>query len=363
MIKFFENNIYSGKKVLVTGHTGFKGSWLSLWLKEFGAEVFGLSKDIPTDPSHFKLLNIEKDISHHIFDIKDRDQLNLLIEKVAPDFIFHLAAQPLVKQSYVDPHETISTNVMGLNNLLDALRNLKKKCAAVLITSDKCYDNIEIERGYHEEDILGGKDPYSASKGAAELVFKGYYHSFFKNQSDIRIATARAGNVIGGGDWGNYRIIPDCIRAWNNDQNVKIRNPDSTRPWQHVLEPLSGYLQLGHCLWEDTNFNGESYNFGPREGENYSVIELIKKISFRYFDNPFSKYETNCESSFHEASLLSLDCRKAKTELNWSQTLTFDKTCKFTADWYKLYHLDNCYEFSVSQINEFINIVKLKNSK
>ena len=361
MIKFFDNNIYSGKKVIVTGHTGFKGSWLSLWLKEFGAEVFGLSKDIPTDPSHFKLLNIEKDISHHIFDIRDRDQLSSLIEKVAPDFIFHLAAQPLVKQSYVDPYETISTNVMGLNNLLDALRNLNKKCATVLITSDKCYDNIEIERGYHEEDILGGKDPYSASKGAAELVFKGYYHSFFKKQSDIRIATARAGNVIGGGDWGNHRIIPDCIRAWNNDQNVKIRNPDSTRPWQHVLEPLSGYLQLGHCLWEDKNFNGESYNFGPKEEENYSVIELIKKISFRYFDNPYSKYETNCESSFHEASLLSLDCRKAKTELNWSQTLTFDKTCKLTADWYKLYHLDNCYKFSVSQINEFINIAKLKN--
>ena len=360
MIQFFDNNIYSGKKVLVTGHTGFKGSWLSLWLKELGAEVFGLSKDIPTNPSHFKLLNIKKDIGHHIFDIRDKDKLCSLIQKVAPDFVFHLAAQPLVKQSYKNPSETISTNVMGINNLLDALRNLNKKCATVLITSDKCYDNIEVERGYHEEDILGGKDPYSASKGAAELVFKGYYHSFFKDQSDIRIATARAGNVIGGGDWGNNRIIPDCIRAWNNDQNVIIRNPDSTRPWQHVLEPLSGYLQLGLCLWQDKTFNGKSYNFGPRGEENYSVVELIKKISSRYFDNPYPKYETKSESSFHEASLLSLDCRKAKSELNWSQTLTFDKTCNYTADWYKLYHHKNCYKFSVSQINEFINLAKLK---
>ncbi len=353
-------NIYRGKTVLVTGHTGFKGSWLILWLKELGANVIGISKDIPTEPSHFQLLELENDIHHNIFDVTEKDLLQASIISHSPDFIFHLAAQPLVNESYRNPSETFSANIMGVNNVLDSLRFLDKKCACVIITSDKCYDNIEIERGYNEDDNLGGKDPYSASKGAAELVFKGYYHSFFKNQSLIRIATARAGNVIGGGDWASNRIVPDCIRAWENGENVMIRNPNATRPWQHVLEPLSGYLHLGYTLWTDSKYNGESYNFGPNEGESYSVVKLIDNMSMAFFNGNDPRFEIEEEGSFHEASLLALDCKKAETDLNWSQTLSFEETCDLTSGWYKNYHLTQCKELSISQITSFIRIAKSK---
>jgi len=351
-------NIYKCKTVLVTGHTGFKGSWLTLWLKELGANVIGISKDIPTIPSHFQLLELEKDINHIILDLTNKESLQSSIKSISPDFIFHLAAQPLVNESYKNPTETFLTNVMGVNNILDSVRVLNKQCACIIITSDKCYDNIEIKRGYRENDILGGKDPYSASKGAAELVFKGYFHSFYKDQSLIRVATARAGNVIGGGDWAKNRIVPDCIRAWEKGKNVSVRNPNATRPWQHVLEPLSGYLHLGYSLWTDSKFNGESYNFGPNEGESNSVQNLIENMGHAYFNGNESNYNIDKHESFHEASLLALDCKKAKSELGWSQTLSYDELCSLTADWYKYYKSQICKTLTKSQIDIFTKLAK-----
>jgi len=356
-------NIYKGKTVLVTGHTGFKGSWLILWLKHLGANVVGISKDIPTVPSHFQLSELEKNIQHHFIDVTEKDLLQSFIESISPDFIFHLAAQPLVNESYRNPSETFLTNVMGVNNILDSVRSLEKKCTCIIVTSDKCYDNIEIERGYHENDSLGGKDPYSASKGAAELVFKGYFHSFYKDQSLIRVATARAGNVIGGGDWATNRIVPDCVRAWENGENVIVRNPNATRPWQHVLEPLSGYLHLGYSLWTDSKFNGESFNFGPNKGESYSVMNLIENMGHAYFNGNESKYKIEERDTFHEASLLALDCKKAKSDLNWSQTLSFDETCDLTATWYKNYNLTECKNLSISQITSFTNLAKSRGNQ
>lgn len=354
------NNIYNGKTVLVTGHTGFKGSWLTSWLKKLGADVFGISKDIPTKPSHFELANLKRDISHHILDIRDSEKFSQVVAKISPDFIFHLAAQPLVKYSYDNPTETFSTNVMGMSHVLEGIRLLKNKCVGVLITSDKCYDNIEISRGYHENDTLGGKDPYSASKSAAELVFKGYFHSYFKNQSMKRIATARAGNVIGGGDWAQDRIIPDCFQAWENNQNVMLRNPNSTRPWQHVLEPLSGYLQLGSYLWQGDSLNGQSYNFGPKDGENYSVLQLIKSICSTFFDGSDNHFEIANESEFHEASLLALDCKKAEKDLFWNQTLSIEETCDFTSSWYQEYQSQNEQIISSKQIDKYVEIAQKK---
>ena len=351
-------NIYKGKTVLVTGHTGFKGSWLTLWLKELGANVIGISKDIPTIPSHFQLLELEKDINHIILDVTNKELLQSSISSYSPDFIFHLAAQPLVNESYKNPTDTFLTNVMGVNNVLESVRLLNKQCACIIVTSDKCYDNIDIKRGYRENDILGGKDPYSASKGAAELVFKGYFHSFFKNQTLSRVVTARAGNVIGGGDWAKNRIIPDCIRAWESGENVQIRNPNATRPWQHVLEPLSGYLHLGYLLWTDSKYNGESYNFGPNAGESSSVVKLIDKMSHAFYNGGKIKYDIIDDESFHEASLLALDCNKAKSELGWSQTLSYDELCALTADWYKNYKSQICKTLTITQINTFTMLAK-----
>ena len=238
------NNIFRGKKIIVTGNTGFKGSWLSLWLYSLGAKVTGISKDIPSNPSLFEELDLAKKTEHHFENICDALKMKEIFTAVQPDFVFHLAAQPIVSVSYDDPLETFRTNTIGTANILEALRFVSSPCSAVIITSDKCYDNVEWIWGYREQDALGGKDPYSASKGAAELVIKTYFHSYFKKaDSKIKLASIRAGNVIGGGDWALNRIVPDCFRSWNDGKPVKIRNPESTRPWQHVLEPLSGYLR------------------------------------------------------------------------------------------------------------------------
>jgi CDP-glucose 4,6-dehydratase len=347
------NHIYENKKVLITGHTGFKGSWLTYWLKQLGAKITGFSKDIPTDPSLFEVLMLEKEINHIVGDVRDHVTLLNTVQTIKPDYIFHLAAQPLVGNSYDNPSGTMTTNIIGVNNILDAVRVLGKKCTAVVITSDKCYDNLELERGYHENDILGGKDPYSASKGAAELVVKGYYHSFFKNQDLIRVATARAGNVIGGGDWAKDRIIPDCIRSWENEKKVKIRNPHSTRPWQHVLEPLSGYLLLGQQLSENNDFNGKSYNFGPPDQNDHTVLELIEQIVKQYDEDNKMAYEIIDQSSFHEAGLLKLDCTKAKQQLSWETNLNFEQTSYFTAKWYSDYKSVNVHNLTSKQIENY----------
>jgi CDP-glucose 4,6-dehydratase len=347
------NNTYDGKNVFITGHTGFKGSWLSCWLTQLGANVTGYSLDIPTVPSLFELLRLEKEINHIVGDVRDHDTLLNTVRTIKPDYIFHLAAQSLVGNSYDNPSGTMTTNIIGVNNILDAARVVGKKCTVVIITSDKCYDNLELERGYHENDILGGKDPYSASKGAAELVVNGYYHSFFKTQDLIRVATARAGNVIGGGDWAKDRIIPDCIRAWEKEEKVKIRNPHSTRPWQHVLEPLSGYLHLGQQLSENNDLNGKSFNFGPPVQNDHTVLELIEQIAKQYYEGNKMAYEIIDQSSFHEAGLLKLDCTKVKQQLSWEANLNFEQTAYFTAKWYSNYESIDVHDLTSKQIENY----------
>ncbi len=267
--------IFSGSKVLITGHTGFKGSWLSLWLSGLGANVTGVSLDIPTEPSHFLSGSINEMLAKDLrLDIRDSAAMKDLIKVLQPDFVFHLAAQPIVRRSYADPVESWQTNTLGTVNILQALRGLEKACTAVFITSDKCYDNVEWEWGYRETDALGGPDPYSASKGAAELAIRSYVRSYFPADGNIRIGVGRAGNVIGGGDWALDRIVPDCVRAWSRGENVELRNPAATRPWQHVLEPLSGYLNLALALKKDNKLHGEPFNFGPPAQQNHSVGEL-----------------------------------------------------------------------------------------
>ena len=301
--------IFKNKKILISGNTGFKGSWLTIWLNLLGAELYGISKDIPTQPSLFKEAKLDNLIENNIVDVRDLKKVSSIINNIKPDFIFHLAAQPLVSFSYSKPALTWETNVMGTVNILESLRQLNKKCVGIIITSDKCYENQEWEWGYRESDRLGGSDPYSASKGSAELVFKSYYESFYsKNEfSQIRIASARAGNVIGGGDWAKNRIVPDCIRAWSEKKSVFIKSPNSTRPFQHVLEPLNGYLSLAKSLALDISLSGQSFNFGPNSDSNYKVIDLVNELSKSW---PGSKWETDSLNSktFHESKLLKLNC-------------------------------------------------------
>ena len=354
------NEVFKNKKVLITGHTGFKGSWLTLWLNTLGAKVIGYSIDVPTRISLFNTLSLENVIDHNLGDVRNISSFKKIVLKHKPDFIFHLAAQPLVKKSYINPTETMTTNILGVNNILDIMRSYDKKCSLVIITSDKCYDNLELKRGYHENDILGGKDPYSASKGAAELVFKGYFNSFFKDNPIIRIATARAGNVIGGGDWAEDRIVPDCIRAWQKNNTVKIRYPNSTRPWQHVLEPLSGYLILASKLYQSKKFSGESFNFGPDTISDYTVVNLIDELQATFFHGDIfanQPYIADEDPTFHEAGLLKLDCKKSNKDLDWIPTLNFKETAYFTAFWYREYKRMDPMSITMDQIDNFTDLL------
>lgn len=326
-------NVYQGKRVLITGHTGFKGTWLTNWLSLLGAEIMGISDCIPTIPSMFEVLDLEPRIHHRIIDVRDTVALTREIVEFRPDYVFHLAAQAIVSTSYADPLGTISTNVLGTANVLEALRLLNHPCSAVIVTSDKCYENVEWEWGYRETDDLGGKDIYSASKGAAEVVFHAYFHSFLKHRPGVRIASARAGNVIGGGDWAKDRIIADAVRSWNSGQPVQIRSPDATRPWQHVLEPLSGYLWLGAKLSLNENLNGESFNFGPRAEQNRRVIDLIEDV-FGYWNKDFECFQITDNIPFHEAGLLKLNCDKALFHLRWEPTLYYAECVKLVGEWY-----------------------------
>lgn len=352
-------DIYKDKKVLITGNTGFKGTWLTIWLKKLGAEVIGISKDIPTEPSMFKTLRLAEKIEHHFIDVRHLTMIKEIVNNIKPDFVFHLAAQPIVADSYSDPVETITTNVQGTMNVLEVLREMKNKCTAVIITSDKCYDNVEWVWGYKETDRLGGKDIYSGSKAAAEMIFKSYYYSFFKNRPDnkVRIVSVRAGNVIGGGDWAKFRIVPDCIRAWSEGRDVEVRNPESTRPWQHVLEPLSGYLSVGQQLDENENFNGESYNFGPDSDTNKTVKELLVDLSKTWSYDIVPAVFSGTNSGFHEARLLKLNCDKSLFHLKWIPTLDFRSIIEFTGSWYYNFYKEqiNMYDFTINQIAEFEN--------
>jgi CDP-glucose 4,6-dehydratase len=352
---------FSGKKILVTGNTGFKGSWLSIWLKQLGANVYGVSFDIPSAPSHFSVTNLSTQIENHNLDIRDADSIAKLVQKIQPDFVFHLAAQALVRPSYEDPLGTITTNAIGTANVLDALRSLDKPVVAIMITSDKAYDNVEWVWGYRETDRLGGKDPYSASKGMAELVIRTYVESFFSSSdSNVSVGITRAGNVIGGGDWAVDRIVPDCMHAWALSQTVDIRSPQATRPWQHVLEPLSGYLVLAAELAKENQFHGEAYNFGPSSNQNYPVSELIDEMA-KYWDHVRWNDVSVSKDHLHEAGLLKLNCDKALFDLDWRPSMQFSDTVKMTVEWYKHYYQNtnqSMFDFTVSQIDEYTKIAK-----
>ena len=359
----FGNN-YKNKKILITGNTGFKGSWLSIWLLKLGAKVYGISKDIPTEPSMFEELGLKTKIAHYEEDVRELESVKRIIEEVKPDFVFHLAAQPLVSVSYSNPVETISTNVLGTTNILEALKESNHNCIAVIITSDKCYNNVEWVWGYKETDTLGGKDIYSGSKGAAELIFKSYYNSFFKkDESNVKLASTRAGNVIGGGDWAKDRIVPDCMQAWSNNEVVEIRSPNSTRPWQHVLEPLSGYLTLGQQLYKGKNLNGESFNFGPLSQYTHTVEKLLQDLSKYWNHQDISKaYKITDNIKFHEAGLLKLNCDKALFDLKWLPSLNYDQLIDFTGSWYYNFYREqnNMFDFTLNQINRYEEIATEK---
>lgn len=349
------NNIYSGKKVLITGHTGFKGSWLSIWLKELGAEVYGYALEPKSDEDNFVRCGLENHIKHKIGDIRDIESLKSYFHNIQPDFAFHLAAQPLVLYSYENPVETFEVNMMGTVNFFEAVRATPSVKAAINVTTDKCYENKEWVYGYRETDPMGGNDPYSASKGCSELITNSYLRSFFSDESvSCFIASARAGNVIGGGDWADNRILPDYFRAKKKQIQMELRNPHATRPWQHVLEPLSGYLLLAAKLYEKKSEFTGAWNFGPEDLRNYSVLELVQEMnklsgeySFIISDNIFNH---------HEASLLKLDISKAVSKLNWKPVLNFEETVKFTYDGYfDDINSTNLYKSRCDQINLYID--------
>ena len=352
MKKFFKN-----KTVIVTGHTGFKGSWLTLILIHLGAKVIGISNNIPTKPSFFQSLKLNKKIKDLRADIRDLTKVKKILKKYQPDYIFHLAAQSLVNRSFREPSNTFTTNIVGTLNILESLRSLKKKCVSVIITSDKSYKNFEIQRGYIEDDILGGEDPYSASKGSAELVIQSYCKSFF-NKDKKRIGVARAGNVIGGGDWSKDRLVPDCVKSWSKNKKAILRNPSSTRPWQHVLEAVFGYLTLSIKLKKNIKLHGEAFNFGPNNKINKNVLELVKEMKKTW--NAVSWKIIKAAKDEKESKLLKLNSNKAKEKLKWQTTLNFRETIKMTIDWYKNFYdkKNDNYNFSINQISNYLQFKK-----
>lgn len=349
---------YRGRRVLITGHTGFKGSWLALWLTSLGAEVAGFSVDVPTTPSNFDLLGLEGRIRHYIGDIRDRSRLAEVIDEFRPEVVFHLAAQALVRRSYADPAGTFETNTMGMVNVLECIRTRAWIEVAVLITSDKAYRNDEWCWGYREIDPLGGHDPYSGSKSCADLIAQSYFHSFLR-EGATRVAITRAGNVIGGGDWADDRIVPDCVRAWSKSESVTVRSPLATRPWQHVLEPLSGYLSLGADLMQDARLSGEAFNFGPDARVNQTVQELLDAMKLRWPGASWTVPE-GFEKGGEEALLLKLSCDKALHYLKWSAVLQFDETVAFTVDWYRawLEGKADLYQYASRQIDAYCQLAK-----
>ncbi len=352
-MKLFKSTFYK-KKIIVTGHTGFKGSWLALWLKLLGAKVLGISLGVPTKPSNFITQNLKKLIIHKNIDIRDRKKLEKIFLNFQPDFVFHLAAQSLVKKSYDDPIYTFETNSLGTLNILSSLKKLKKKCVAIIITSDKSYKNLELKRGYRENDILGGFDPYSASKGSAELIIQSYVKSYFHKTNKIFIGVARAGNVIGGGDWSDNRLVPDCVKSWSKSGKVKLRNPYSTRPWQHVLEAISGYLLFACKLKENKNLNGEAFNFGPNNKNNHNVLSLVKTMK-NFWENVDWKIIRELNKKHYESKLLKLNCNKSNKILRWRSVLSFKETSELTINWYREFYKNKkgIRKFSIELIKYF----------
>ena len=347
------NEIYKNKKVFITGHTGFKGSWLAIWLTQLGAKVCGYSLEPNTKPSMFNELNISGKIEKSVIgDILDTEKLEKTMREFKPDIIFHLAAQPLVRLSYSEPVLTYQTNVIGTLNVLEAARKTPSVKAFVNVTTDKCYENKEVKRGYKEDDPMGGYDMYSSSKGCVEIMSSSYRRSFLQKENTYAMATARAGNVIGGGDWALDRLIPDCIRGINKGIDIEIRNPIAVRPWQHVLEPLSGYLLLGEKLLTDGKKYADGFNFGPNEESILTVAEVAKQLTEIYGKG---KVVIGEKSPLHEAGLLMLNIEKAKKVLGWQPAYTANEALQKTVDWYKhFYNKDiDMYEFTCRQIDEY----------
>lgn len=347
------NNIYRNKKVFITGHTGFKGSWLSIWLQTLGAKVCGYSLKPNTNPSMYRELDIENKIEKSIIgNILDYEKLEDSINDFQPEIIFHLAAQPIVRLSYKEPKLTYETNVIGTLNVLEVARKCKSVKAFVNVTTDKCYENKEIARGYKEDEPMGGYDMYSSSKGCVEIMSSSYRRSFLQEEDSMSMATARAGNVIGGGDWAEDRLIPDCIRYINQNKAIEIRNPIAVRPWQHVLEPLSGYLLLGQKLLETGKDYAEGFNFGPNEESVLKVSEVAQKIIDNYNKGEIIVHK---KDNLHEANLLMLNIEKAKTVLNWTPTYTANEAIKETVEWYKHFYAKDTdmYQYTIQQIKNY----------
>ena len=357
------NSVYKDKKVLITGNTGFKGSWLTIWLNNLGAKVYGLALEPNCSPSNYKVCELntllEKDLR---IDVTHESDFERALHDIQPDFIFHLAAQALVKDSYENPVKTMITNSIGTANLLNAVRNMNSRITVVLITSDKCYDNIEWLWGYKETDRLGGRDPYSASKAMTEIAIRSFVDSYFPSNGNVRVGIGRAGNVIGGGDWSADRIIPDCVKAWSIGETVDIRSPKATRPWQHVLEPLSGYLRLGSELHDSETYHGEAFNFGPAASSNFSVEQLIEKMA-----DSWDRVSWNDTSSdgvhFHEGGLLRLNCEKAQTFLDWQPVMDFSETVQMTSNWFRHFYGDpkpKMLEITRNQIEQYTGLAAIR---
>jgi len=346
-------NVFKGRRVFITGHTGFKGSWLAYILHRSGADVMGFSLPPSGDKNNFSLLKLDKKVRHVIGDIRDFSHLNESLTKFQPEFVFHLAAQALVRSSYDDPVDTFSTNIQGSVNLLESVRQSNSVRSLVYITSDKCYENVEWIWGYRENDPLGGRDPYSASKAAAEIVFSSYERSFFNSNPELGVASARAGNVIGGGDWAVDRIIPDCIRSIELNKPILLRNPNATRPWQHVLEPLSGYILLASKLYENPIEYGGSWNFGPSVNEKVFTVKSVADILIKHIGKGIINIDKS-NSDHHEAQLLQLNCDKANKLLNWHPNWGTEQALKATALWYKSFIKGQDVEkFTLSQIEDY----------
>ena len=356
MVNF--KNQFKNKKILITGSSGFKGSWLSLWMYLHGAKVLGVSVGIPSKPSNFEVLNLKNKINFKKIDLRDSKKLTNTILRFKPDYIFHLAAEAIVKRAYQNPRYTWETNTMGTINILEALSKIKKKVIAVIVTSDKVYKNLEILRGYHEEDILGGYDPYSASKASADLAVKSYFLSKLQYKRNLKICIARAGNVIGGGDWSEGRLIPDCVKKWSSKKIVYIRNPKSTRPWQHVLDVLNGYINLAVKLKKNKKLNGHAFNFGPKKEKKREVLSIVKEMKKNWSD---AEWIIKKNKKLKESNLLQLNSLKAKKLLNWKCKLNLKQAIYYTVEWYNTFYKDRkkIIDLTIKQIKKF---EKIKNN-